>query len=266
VALRRAHLVVAVIVVCGVATGLGVKWRGDVEARRAKLRVCRDWEKVAADRLAAGQFSAARGALVSVRTTCDVAELDDSAAAGEENAKLIAIELSVREKEGAAGKQTAAPTSPSTPLAPAERARALAGLDELHAVIRRQTAAQGRESEQKCLARLEAESARIKAAEAKVGLSSMGARVDDNSDVEGAPPVVHEKLGLDTVRPSSGGRPTTRFSSAAPHLGWTPDEFVWACVGCVTSPDDIAAMSGDPRCRSASTVLDDMAERVNASK
>jgi len=168
----------------------------------------------------------------------------------------------------AAEKQPAAATSPvAPPMAPADRVRALAGLDELRAVIRRQTATQEHESEEKCRARLDAESPRIKAAEAKVGLASMGVRVEDNSDVEGAPQVVHEKLGLDTVRVGSVDvKATTRFSASAPYIGWTPDEFVWACLGCVTSPDDIAAMRGNPPCPHAVTVLDDMTELVSPSK
>jgi hypothetical protein len=255
---------------CTVAVVIGlvvVKLRNDRTARMAKLGVCREWEKVARDRLAAGKYSAARGALVSARTTCAYAELDDQSASADEDANVRAIERLVTDKEKADAEKdraaaaataasvessASAPTVPAVPLSPSERVRVLAGIAELRGIIRRQMTAQGHESEDRCQARLDAETPRVKPAEAKVGLATMGVRVEDNSHSEGAPRVVPERRGLD----ATGGASSlaTRF-----------DEFVWACIGC-WPPEDLADMREDRGCAKASAVLDEVAGRLTDAK
>lgn len=217
----------------------------------AKLAVCHDWENTVEQRLAAGQLATARDALKSVRTTCGYEALDNRAAAAEENTRLIALELRVRQKERAAAESESASANATagTPpaaaptvarLSPSERARALAGIEELRLIIGRQMTAQGQESEQGCQTRLDAEWPRIKAAETKVGLAVMGVG-DSNRGVR------------------------TRFATVPRFRESTPSDLVAGCMGCWTA-DDRVAMREDQQCANASIALDDVAEAWNAVK
>jgi hypothetical protein len=213
--------------------------------------VCHEWENTVEQRLAAGQLATARDALASVRTTCSYEALENRAAAAEENARLIALELRARQKEHAVAESEAASVNPTaaTPpaapptvarLSPSERARALAGIEELHLIIGRQMTAQGQESGERCQARLDAEWPRIKSAEAKVGLAVMGVG-DSNRGVR------------------------TRFATVARFRDSTPSDLVAGCMGCWTA-DDRVAMRDDQQCANASTALDDVAQAWNANK
>lgn len=90
------------VILVGLAVTAGVIHSRARDELNAKLAVCHDWEKTAADRLDAANFSTARGALISAQSTCGYAELDDREASALEEKKLLGLERSITEKEKAA--------------------------------------------------------------------------------------------------------------------------------------------------------------------
>ena len=121
------------------------------------------------------------------------------------------------------------PTVVKTPTA-AERARILAGIAQLQAVVRRR-ASRGREADEVCDARTNAETPRIKMAT--------------------------QQIGEDRLRNK------TRFSSRAPDLGATIEDFLYVCLGCT----DLESEEAVPHeCAQAAAALTDLADDLKAKK
>jgi len=120
----------------------------------------------------------------------------------------------------------------AAPLTPAQRASALAGVAQFQAVMHRRIA-RGREKDEVCEAKTNAESPLMRAASEQVGTDRM-----------------HEK---------------TRFASKAPYLGWDVETTVWACMGCTGfGPEDDEAVPHE--CTIALTSLADLADELKAGK
>jgi hypothetical protein len=122
---------------------------------------------------------------------------------------------------------------PEKPWPPTDRAHALAGIAQLQALLR----------------------SRVPRAETDEQCEARHTPQLDRFDV------IRHQIGKDRIMSK------TRFSSNAPWLGWTVEEFALDCIGCVSAEDGEEAVKDiGPSCNRALAVLTDLADEVKASK
>jgi hypothetical protein len=127
----------------------------------------------------------------------------------------------------------AASDAPDKPWPPTDRAHALAGIAQLQALLR----------------------ARVPRAETDEQCEARHTPQLDRFDA------LRHQIGKDRITSK------TRFSSNAPWLRWTVEDFALDCIGCVSVEDgEEAAKDIGPSCNRALAVLSDLNDQVKASK